>query len=61
MSARIYPFPARGRFAADQRSEKSQPATNFSSARAANIVFGDAWYHDEALEAERAEKNEKNK
>ena len=61
MSARIYQFPARGRFAANERGEQAQPAANFSSARVANIVFGDAWYHDEALEAERAEKNEKNK
>jgi hypothetical protein len=61
MPARIYPFPARGRFAAKERSEQSRSDCNFSPARVTNVVFGNAWYHDEAVEAERAEKNEKNK
>jgi Protein of unknown function (DUF2735) len=61
MSARIYPFPARGRFAADERGEKSQAGSHFPSARVTNIVCSDAWYHEEALETERAGKSDKNK
>ena len=49
-SATIYQFPARGRYAtnAAEKASVTQPAP---------IVFGGGWYHDEAIEAERARKN----
>ena len=49
-SATIYQFPARGRFAAGAVREDEKLA-------APRVVFGSGWYHDEAIEAERARKN----
>ncbi|HMK78363.1 MAG TPA: DUF2735 domain-containing protein [Xanthobacteraceae bacterium] len=65
-SATIYPFPARGRFAAttapgqdtcqdtswdaSQRCNRAEPAR----ARLPRVVSGSGWYHDAAIEAERA-------
>ena len=49
-SATIYQFPPRGRYAAAVRERDA-------SVQPANIVFGSGWYHDEAIEAERARKN----
>ena len=46
-SARIYTFPARGRFAAGQRDE-TKPVVNFTS-HPVKAVVGEAWYHDEAI------------
>jgi hypothetical protein len=43
-------FPARGRFAAGNDREDTQPATNFTSPRV--TVLGSAWYHDEAVREE---------
>ena len=57
-SAKIFEFPARGRFAAGGRLEGNKPVANFASPPVAQIVFGDAWYHDEAVQdAERGRKN----
>jgi hypothetical protein len=45
-SAKIYPFPARGRFAgphAQAPAEKPFPT----------VAIGDAWYHDEAMKEEQ--------
>ena len=56
-SAKIYQFPARGRFAVvGQREEKSTVNTvNTLTPRVARVAFGSSWYHDEAIEeAERA-------
>jgi len=50
-SATIYQFPARGRFAPRAGNQDSEQAT---APRAARVVFGSGWYHDEAIEAERA-------
>ncbi len=41
-SAKIYQFPARGRFAGTQ-TEKAFPT----------VSIGDAWYHDEAMKEEQ--------
>lgn len=55
-SAKIYTFPARGRFAvgaAYQRPEGRAPTS-----KSAPTVGGGAWYHDEAIrEAELPRKN----
>ncbi len=52
-SAKIYQFPARGRFAAaDRRNE----AAKIPTSRIAQTACGSAWYHEEAIaEAERAD------
>lgn len=56
MSAKIYEFPATGRLAAvNDYREGSQVTGNFSGAHAAKISFG-AWYHDEAVQAEREDR-----
>ena len=53
-SATIYQFPARGRYAVSGASNVMESA---SAPQPANIVYGSGWYHDEAIEAERARKN----
>lgn len=54
MTARIYEFPARGRYAAAaQEEEETKFATDASLTRAVKIVSGGAWYHEEAVAAER--------
>jgi hypothetical protein len=52
-SATIYPFPARGRFAAE-REDSRDPNV---APRYAKATFGAGWYHDEAIQEERAKKN----
>jgi hypothetical protein len=53
-SATIYQFPMRGRFAVSgSRTELNAVA---ATPRAPAIAFG-SWYHEEAIEAERARKN----
>jgi Protein of unknown function (DUF2735) len=54
-SAEIYQFPARGRFAAGGRFDVKKAATLLPCA--AEIVLGNAWYHDEAVQdADRTRK-----
>jgi hypothetical protein len=52
-SAKIYDFPLRGRFAISASHEAD--AAKFATQTPA-IMFG-SWYHEEAIEAERARKN----
>ena len=54
-SAKIFQFPARGRFAvASQRDETSAAMPSHLS----KVAMWDAWYHDAAIEdAARASKN----
>lgn len=53
MSAKIYEFPATGRLVAvNDYREGSKVTGKFSGPHAANVSFG-AWYHDEAVQAER--------
>jgi len=57
-SAKIYEFPARGRFAAGGDLDENKSAATFTAPRVAQAVFGSAWYHDAAVqEAEQARKN----
>ena len=57
-SAKIYEFPARGRFAQIERSDDVQAATSFLPPRAAKVASSGAWYHDEAIQqAEQVRKN----
>jgi Protein of unknown function (DUF2735) len=48
-SATIYTFPARGRFARDDRRDDLNQSANLASAHASKAVLGDAWYHEEAI------------
>jgi hypothetical protein len=51
-SAKIYAFPARGRFAVDQKPSENK------TTRATAAALDSAWYHDEAIrEAELPRKN----
>jgi hypothetical protein len=57
-SAKIFQFPARGRFAAADSRDQSESAKNLMSPRVAKITFGGAWYHDAAIQdAERPRQN----
>ncbi|AXK80199.1 DUF2735 domain-containing protein [Pseudolabrys taiwanensis] len=58
-SAKIYAFPARGRFASGASYER--PSTDdkrMVPSRAVAAALGSAWYHEEALrDADRTRKN----
>jgi hypothetical protein len=58
-SAKIFQFPARGRFATGGQSDEAKlPATAMLSTRVARAAAGGAWYHDEAIrESEQASNN----
>ena len=49
-SAKIYEFPARGRFAQSDRCENDKAVTSPLSPRATKVVLSGAWYHDEAIQ-----------
>jgi len=51
-SAKIYTFPARGRFATGQREETMKPTLNFTS-QTVKTAVGEAWYHDAAIKDEQ--------
>jgi hypothetical protein len=56
-SAKIYQFPARGRFSANQRDE-AKPTATLTSQQVVKAAVGSGWYHEAAIEeAERAQKN----
>jgi Protein of unknown function (DUF2735) len=56
-TAKIYAFPARGRFAVSgQRDDFTQPA-NVQIPRGTTVASGSGWYHDEAIQAEQCRKN----
>ena len=55
-SAKIYQFPARGRFA-NQRDE-TKPTATLTSQQVVKAAVGSGWYHDAAIqEAEHTHKN----
>ncbi len=55
ISAKIYTFPPRGRFAL--RIDDTAPAANVQLPRGVKLVSGSGWYHDEAIQADNARKN----
>jgi hypothetical protein len=55
MSAKIYTFPPRGRFA--PRIDDTAPAATVQLPRGVKLVASSGWYHDEAIQAENARKN----
>jgi len=68
-TAKIYAFPARGRFAVrDQRDDSRQPANadlprgadlarGADVPRGAIVASGAGWYHEEAIQAEQRRKS----
>ena len=57
VSAVIYEFPVRGRFAKPSQHNE-MAAANVLSSRVAKISYGSGWYHDQAIEEdERSRKN----
>ena len=55
MSAKIYQFPPRGRLAAG--SSRAIERKNIGEPERAAISFGSAWYHEAAIQEERARKS----
>lgn len=54
-SAKIFVFPARGRFAASAQREQSNRTLEQALPRMAKVASGSGWYHDEAIrDAERS-------
>ena len=53
-SAKIYTFPPRGRFALAGTADESRPA--FQLPPNAKVASASAWYHDEAIQAEKSRK-----
>jgi hypothetical protein len=57
-SAKIYAFPARGRFAASDYCDEANLAAHITSPQVVNAAVGGSWYHEAAIQdAERARKN----
>ena len=56
-SAKIYTFPARGRFAASAQHDAFRPAANVQLPQGVKIASGSGWYHEEAIQAEQSRKN----
>ncbi|MGA2893779.1 MAG: DUF2735 domain-containing protein [Xanthobacteraceae bacterium] len=53
-SAKIYAFPARGRFAIGGQREGAMLAANLQMPRGVKVASGSGWYHEEAIQAERS-------
>jgi hypothetical protein len=54
-SATIYQFPAGGRDALRSHRDAQKPAEAVST-RLSDVGYGDAWYHHEAIQSDRAGK-----
>jgi Protein of unknown function (DUF2735) len=57
ISAKLYTFPPRGRFALTNESDGFEPAADSQLRRGVTVASSSAWYHDEAIKAERTGKN----
>jgi hypothetical protein len=55
-SAKIYTFPARGRFAANNQGEENHQPANVQLPRGVVVASGAGWYHEEAIKAEQRRK-----
>jgi len=57
-SAKIYQFPVREHVAAASYRAETKPALHAMTPRAAKVVCGGAWYHEEAInDAEQSRRN----
>ena len=54
-TAKIYTFPPRGRFAMNAQREETQYSVSAAARRQSRVR--EAWYHDEAIQAEQNRKN----
>lgn len=55
-SATVYQFPKGGRAALSGRRDEAKAVENSAVPRIARVASGGAWYHEEAVKAERARK-----
>lgn len=56
-TAKIYTFPARGRFVTGALPELSDDKFDLKAARYSDAAFGGSWYHEEAIkEADHKQK-----
>ncbi len=56
-TAKIYQFPAGGRAGLRDKRTTIMPIDAVASGRAAKVIFGSGWYHEEAIQdAEQARK-----
>jgi hypothetical protein len=56
-SAKIYQFPVRARApVSGHRREDAKGVVDLRLARLPKVSFGDGWYHDAEIEAERGRK-----
>jgi hypothetical protein len=55
-SAKIYQFPTGGRAAVTGRRDETLPVGNPVMPRIARVAAGGAWYHEEAVKADRTRK-----
>jgi Protein of unknown function (DUF2735) len=55
MTATIYTFPPRGRFA--MNAQREDTSSVFQPPRGVKVASGSAWYHDEAIQAEQSRKS----
>ena len=49
-SAKIYPFPARGRFAAGGQRDEAEQTARVALPPGVKIASGGGWYHEAAIE-----------
>jgi hypothetical protein len=56
-TAKIYAFPARGRFLVSGQRDEFAPPANVQIPRGITVASGSGWYHDEAIQAEQRRKN----
>lgn len=49
VSATIYQFPARGRFAANGSRGNAQSSNSLNAPRLAMTACGSSWYHEDAI------------
>jgi uncharacterized protein DUF2735 len=56
-TAKIYAFPAGGRFAASSKGEEFTQPANVQVPHAVLIASGSGWYHDEAIQTEQRRKS----
>jgi hypothetical protein len=53
-SAVIIPFPSRTRPPSSESRDAERAVVRLPALRLANVSYGSGWYHDAAIEAERA-------
>jgi len=57
-SAKIYQFPARGRFAMGAARDERNPAPTPASPRVVRAATGSGWYHEDAIREAQSERDQ---